>query len=105
MHPSTRKSKIQSLNGTTCQLEHESTRGPTAERSKSSDLDRGRGDPSLNPSEGCYVDGEQKHTPYCLCMLVAEDHELSIGMVCEPLIGSSCRALYLLPHHGELCIR
>ena len=34
--------------------------GPIAERSNS--LDRGRGDPSSNPGEGCYWDGERnKH--------------------------------------------
>ena len=30
--------------------------GPIAERSNS--LDRGQGDPSSNPGEGCYGDGE-----------------------------------------------
>ena len=34
--------------------------GPIAEQSKSSDLDRGRGDLSSNPGKGCYGDGEQR---------------------------------------------
>ena len=41
---------------------------PTAERSKSSDLDRGWGDPNLNPGEGCCRDIKRSiHHIACLC--------------------------------------
>ena len=45
--------------------------GPIAERSKSSDLDCGRGDPGSNPGEGrnfstFFQDGELSKLPYCL---------------------------------------
>ena len=44
--------------------------GPIAERSKSSDLDCGRGDPGSNPSEGrnffyFFRDDELSKLPYC----------------------------------------
>ena len=32
------------------------------------------------------------HTAYLIRMHMAEDHVPSIGIVCEPLIGSDCRA-------------
>ena len=69
--------------------------GPIAERSNW--LDHGRSDPSLNPgvgrikmikSWGCRT----QHTPYCLCMLMAEDHEPSIGIVCEPFSENTLTA-------------
>ena len=37
---------------------------------------------------------QTQHTAYCLCMLMAEDHEPSIGIKYQPLIGPDCRALY-----------
>ena len=66
--------------------------GPIAEQSNS--LDHGRGDPSLNPGEGCYGEFEQYIRRILFRINVAEDHEPSIGIVCKPLIGSGCRALY-----------
>ena len=51
---------------------------PSGQERQHYDVAFGVDDPSLNPSKGW----QTKHTPYCLCMLMAEDH----GM--EPLIGS-----------------
>ena len=54
---------------------------PIAERSIW--FDHGRGDPSLNPGIGrlkmlrCWGCRTQ-HTPYCFCILMAEDHEINV---------------------------
>ena len=40
-----------------------------------------------------------KHTPYCMCLLVADDHELNIGIA---ICNNTLQALLLLKIRSQL---